>query len=109
MCFLRAKVGKKLGFLRAIVGEADQLVPPVKGWQFNEDYGTNWSSDTTLKCSRNVSELCTEIAVELHGEVKQSCSSLEGTYRPVEGVVVRGRPVGYNDDHQCSGLLSLVH
>ena len=48
-------MGKKDGFLRAKVGEEDQLVPPVQGWQFND--GTKWSSDKTLECSREVEEI----------------------------------------------------
>ena len=49
------EVGKKDGFLRAKVGEEDQLVPPVQGWQFKD--GTKWSSDKTLECSREVEEI----------------------------------------------------
>ena len=48
-------VAKKDGFLRAKVGEEDQLVPPVQGWQFND--GTKWSSEETLECSREVEEI----------------------------------------------------
>ena len=47
----------------------------------------------------SVSELCTKIVVELHGEAKKKQSSCEGVYLPVEGVVVRGRPVGFDDDN----------
>ena len=86
-------------FLRAEVGEEDQLVPPVNGWQFKKYGGTKWSSDGTLECSREVSEPCTEIVVELHGEAKKKWSHCAGTYRPVKGVVVRGRPVGSDDDN----------
>ena len=86
-------------FLRAEVGEEDQLVPPVNGWQFKEHYGTKWSSDGTLECSREVSEPCTKIVVELHGEAKKKQSSCAGVYLPVKGVVVRGRPVGSDDDN----------
>ena len=42
-------------FLRAEVGEEDQLVPPVNGWQFKD--GTKWSSNETLECSREVEEI----------------------------------------------------
>ena len=49
------EAGKKDGFLRAEVGEEDQLVPPVQGWQFKD--GTKWSSDKTLECSREVEEI----------------------------------------------------
>ena len=86
-------------FLRAEVREEDQLVPPIDGWQLKEQYGNKWSSDGTLECSREVSEPCTEIVVELHGEAKKKLSFLEGSYLPVEGVVVRGRPVGSDDDN----------
>ena len=107
------RVSSKLGeeeedwcFLRAEVGEEDQLVPPVNGWQFKERRqfkelwgGTKWSSDGTLECSREVSEPCTKIVVELHGKAKKKQSSCDGVYLPVEGVVVRGRPVGSDDDN----------
>ena len=47
-------MAKKDGFLRAEVGEVDQLVPPVQGWHFKD--GTKWSSEETLECSREVEE-----------------------------------------------------
>ena len=81
-------------FLRAEVGEEDQLVPPVNGWQFKEwGGGTKWSSDGTLECSREVSEPCTEIIVELRGEAERRHPECKGSFRPVDGVFVRGRPV----------------
>ena len=80
-------------FLRAEVGEEDQLVPPVNGWQFNKYYGTEWSSDPTLECSRDLSEPCKEIVVELRGEAKENLPRCEGSYLPVEGTIIRGRPV----------------
>ena len=88
-------------FLRAEVGEEDQLVPPVNGGQFKDRWwlGTKWSSDGTLECSREVSEPCKEIVVELHGEAKKKRPYCAGTYRPVKGVIVRGRPVGSDDDN----------
>ena len=46
---------KEDGFLRAKVGGADQLVPPVQGWQFK--LGTKWSSDEVRECSREVEEI----------------------------------------------------
>ena len=46
-----------------------------------------------------MSEPCTKIVVELHGEAKKKWSFLEGSYLPVQGVVVRGRPVGSDDDN----------
>ena len=53
--WVSTEVAKKDGFLRAEVGEVDQLVPPVQGWQFKD--GTKWSSEETLKCSRQVEEI----------------------------------------------------
>ena len=83
-------VGERTGFLKAKVEEADQLVPPVNGWQFYKYYG---SSDPTLECSRDLSEPCREIVVELNGEAKKKWARCEGSYLPVEGMIIRGRPV----------------
>ena len=91
------KVGSEVGFLRAKVEEADQLVPPVNGWQFRTGTkffgGGKWSSDPTLECSRDLSEPCKEIVVELGGEAKKKWLRYEGSYLPVEGTIIRGRPV----------------
>ena len=89
-------------FLRAEVGEEDQLVPPVNGWQFWD--GSKWFSDPTMECSRDLSEPCREIIVELGGEAKKrwwqrwwwrwrGVAWREGSYLPVEGTIIRGRPV----------------
>ena len=87
-----AKVGKEFGrSLRAKVEEANQLVPPVNGWQFHD--GSMWSSDPTLECSRDLSEPCKEIVVDLRGEAKKRRPRCEGRYLPVEGTIIRGRPV----------------
>ena len=80
-------------FLRAEVGEEDQLVPPVQGWQFWVYHDNKWSSDPTLECSRDLSEPCREIVVELGGEAKKKWPRCEGRYLPVEGTIIRGRPV----------------
>ena len=41
-------VGEEVAcWLRAKVEEADQLVPPVNGWQFLD--GSKWPSDPTLE------------------------------------------------------------
>ena len=88
-----AKVGKEVGFLKAKVEEVYQLVPPVNGWQFYEYDGTKWSSDPTLECSRDLSEPCREIIVKLGGEAKKKLPHYEGSYLPVEGTIIRGRPV----------------
>ena len=86
-------MGEKYGrSLRAKVEEADQLVPPVKGWQFNFG-GSKWSSNSTLECSRDLSEPCKEIVVELFGEAKKKLPLYEGSYLPVDGTIIRGRPV----------------
>ena len=86
------KVGEEFPcFLRAEVEEGDQLVPPVNGWQFYD--GTKWSSDPTLECSRDLSEPCKEIVVKLRGEAKKKRPHCQGSYLPVEGTIIRGRPV----------------
>ena len=84
-------MGSEVGSLRAKVEKADQLVPSVNGWQFFD--GTKWSSDPTLECSRDLSEPCKEIVVELRGEAKKKWPRCEGSYLPVEGTIIRGRPV----------------
>ena len=89
--WVSTKVGSEVGSLRAKVEEADQLVPPVNGWQVN--YCGKWSSDPTLECSRDLSEPCKEIVVELRGEAKTKWPRCEGRYLPVNGMIIRGRPV----------------
>ena len=88
-------VGERTGFLKAKVEEADQLVPPVNGWQVKERFndGCLWFSDPTLECSRDLSEPCREIVVKLGGEAKKKLPHYEGSYLPVEGTIIRGRPV----------------
>ena len=91
--WVSTKVGSEVACsLRAKVEDADQLVPPVNGWQVNYG-GTKWSSDTTLECSRDLSEPCKEIVVELRGEAKKNWPHCQGSYLPVEGTIIRGRPV----------------
>ena len=85
-------------FLRAEVGEEDQLVPPVNGWQVKDGSnmfldGIKWCSDPTLECSRDLSEPCKEIVVELRGEAKKKWPRCDGRYLPVDGTIIRGRPV----------------
>ena len=89
--WVSTKVGSEVGSLRAKVEEADQLVPPVNGWQFWDD--SSWSSDPTLECSRDLSEPCKVIVVELGGEAKKKWPRCEGSYLPVDGMIIRGRPV----------------
>ena len=80
------------GLLRAKVEEADHLVSPVNGWQVNYG-GGKWSSDPTLECSRDLSEPCKEIVVKLRRKAKKKWPRYEGSYLPVEGTIIRGRPV----------------
>ena len=89
--WVSTKVGSEVGSLRAKVEKADHLVPPVNGWQFRT--GTKWSSDPTLECSRDLSEPSKEIVVKLQGEAKKKWPRCEGSYLPVEGTIIRGRPV----------------
>ena len=60
------KVGKKAGYMRTRVAfKADQMQPPVKGWEF---YGEGrFQSDPLMECSREVTPVCDEVRVELQG------------------------------------------
>ena len=78
--------------LRAEVGEANQLVPPVNGWEFWVD-NDKWISDPTLEVSSELSEPCREVIIELGGAAKEERPECEGSYLPVKGTVVRGRQV----------------
>ena len=95
--WVNEEVGAEDGFLSAKVGEADQLLPPVKGWKFYD--GGKWDSDPTLECSRELSPACREITVELTGEALERYPELAGSYLPagrlpMKGKINRGRPVG---------------
>ena len=111
--WVSTKVGEEDDWLRAKVEEADQLVPPVNGWQFYD--GGKWSSYSTLECSRELSEPCREIILELRGEAKKRLALCEGSYLPVEGTIIRGRPVSVflemssNQNMLSSSLSSLKH
>ena len=90
--WVSTKVGEEDGgLLTAKVEEVDQLVPPINGWQVFD--GSPWSSDPTLECSRDLSEPCREIVVKLGGEAKKKLPRCEGSFLPVEGTIIRGRPV----------------
>ena len=92
--------------LRAEVGEANQLVPPVNGWEFWVPIlpKDNWISDPTLEVSSELSEPCREVIVELGGAAKEERPECEGSYLPVEGTVIRGRQVVFKSavDHKHS-------
>ena len=51
------------------MGETDQLVPPVNGWQLRE-YG-KWSTDTTLECSSEVEEVIGREEERIKREVEE--------------------------------------
>ena len=97
------EVGKEAGFLRAKVGEADQLLPPVKGWEFWD--GGKWDSDPTLECSGKLSPACSEITVKLTGAALRRHPECAGSYLPVEGKINRGRPVGSFEKHLNNDLV----
>ena len=92
------EVGKEVGFLKAKVGKADKLLPPVNGWEYY-DGGYNYQSDPTMVCSRQVSLACREVIVELKGDAKKKYPESAGRYLPVEGEHQRGRPVGSFEYH----------
>ena len=91
------KVGEEVGLLKAKVGEADKLLPPVNGWEYLG--GGKWESDSTMICSRQLSPVCREVIVELKGDAKKKYPSCAGSYLPVEGEHHRGRPVGSFDNN----------
>ena len=101
-------VGKKGGFLRAKVDEADQLLPPVKGWEsWDRD---KWDSDQTPECSGKLSPACSEITVELTGGALNRLPMFAGSYLPagrlpVKEKFVRGRPVGSFEKHLNNDLV----
>ena len=80
--------------MRAEAGEADQLLPPIHGWEFlseksdGYDEWYEWSSeDQVLECIRQPSTACKEIRIEFRGN---KCA---GRYLPVEGDYIKGRQV----------------
>ena len=91
------KVGEEDSGLKAKVGEADKLLPPVNGWEF-VDAGNKYQSDPTMVCSREVLSACREVIVELKGDAKKKIPCA-GSYLPVEGEHRRGRPVGSFDNN----------
>ena len=58
------EVGMKGGGMRTRVAfKADQMQPPVKGWEFSDD-GGKYQSDPLMECSREVTPVCDEVRVE---------------------------------------------
>jgi len=83
------EVGKKGGAMKSkVVREEDQLTPPLHGWEYWG--GGKWESDPTLVCSREVSDPCREVRVELHGGAKKKHPELAGSYL-VKGRINRGK------------------
>ena len=61
------EVGKKAGAMTTrVTFKADQMQPPVKGWEFYDD-GDKWQSDPLMECSREVTPVCDEVRIELQG------------------------------------------
>ena len=100
------EVGEEWGWLRAkVVSKEDQMMPPVKGWQYTEYKDNplaifwqslfgNWHSDPTMVCSSDLSPACSEIVVQLEGKAKEKHPECAGIYKPVKGKRQRGRWVG---------------
>ena len=103
--WVSTKVGEEAGWLRAKVGEADQMLPPVKGWEFYDYGGGKWDSDPTMECSRELSPACSEVIVILTGAALERFPGLAGSYLPVEGKINRGRPVGSFEKHLNNDLV----
>ena len=69
--YVGPEVGEKTGWLQAkVVSKEDQMMPPVKGWQYADGQG-NWHSDPTMVCSKDLSPACGEIVVKLKGKAKK--------------------------------------
>ena len=91
--YVNDEVGEEAGWLEAeVVSEEDKLIPPLKGWQYYD--GSEWESDPTLECSREVSTTCREVVVNLYGGAKEKFPYCAGRYLPVKGKMNRGRWVG---------------
>ena len=92
------------GALKAkVVREEDKWTPPQKEWEYWG--GSKWESDPTLKCSREVTEGCAEVIVELEGEAKKKHPFCAGRYHPVKEKINRGRWVGsYNNNNNNTHL-----
>ena len=66
------EVGEEDGWLRAkVVSKEDQMMTPVKEWQYTDGKG-NWPSDLTMVCSSDLSPACSEIVVQLKGKAENS-------------------------------------
>ena len=90
---------ERVGYLKAKVGEADKLLPPVNGWEYYAYGGGKYQSDPTMVCSRQVSPACKEVIVELKGDAKKKHPECAGRYLPLEGEYQSGRPVGSFDNN----------
>ena len=91
--YVNKELGKKAGWLKAkVVSKEDQMMPPVKGWQYYG--GGKHVSDPTMVCSRDLSPACGEIVVQLEGKAKELHPECAGIYKPVKGKFQRGRWVG---------------
>ena len=45
--------------------KADQMQPPVKGWEFGD--GHKFQSDPMMECSKEVTPVCDEVRAKLEG------------------------------------------
>ena len=65
--WVNEEVGEKTGHMRTRVAfKADQMQPPVKGWEFGDDE-RKWQSDPLMECSRELTPVCDEVRAELEG------------------------------------------
>ena len=99
------KVGEEVGcFLRAKVDEADQLVPPVNGWQVGG--GSIWSSDPTLECSRD----CRTVAAEVDYAAK--AGDIAGIKQlqqmDTSGIILMSSALYHHIHHQISPTITIL-
>ena len=90
--------------LKAKVGEADQLVPPVQGWQFYD--GNKWSSDPTLECSRD----CRTVAAEVDYAAK--AGDIAGIKQlqqmDTSGIILMSSALYHQIHHQISPTITIL-
>ena len=103
-------MAKKDGFLRAEVGEEDQLVPPVNGWQFKDGRKWwMWSFDEKLECSREVEEIIRReeerIKNEREERIKKAAPAAEVDAAAARGDIARVKELQQMD---TSGDLSFL-
>ena len=72
--------------------------PPVRGWEYHAGGDGKWESDPTMVCSREILSTYNKVYIQLDGAAMEDQPECAGTYVPVEGRRIRGRPVSSFDN-----------